>query len=172
MVAKLRGLPSAVPGNPRNDAIRLLEQQQAALLGKAGAGGTTSGTSGGTGAAASQQPSSPSPTLNFNSWSPIGPAPIPDGQTNLIDATRNPVSGRVLAIAVHPSNPDIAYVGTAQGGLYRTLDGGATWTALMDSALSLSVGAVTIDPTNPSTLFVGTGEGTFCGDCFFGVGFC
>jgi hypothetical protein len=49
MVAKLRGLPFNVAGNPRNDAIRLLEQQQAALLGKAGA---TSGTTGGTGATA------------------------------------------------------------------------------------------------------------------------
>src|SRR5262249_5643672 len=71
-------------------------------------------------------------------WTPIGPAPIPNGQTNLID---NPVSGRVTAIDVHPTNPNIAYVGTAQGGLYRTLDGGTTWTALMDTAQSLAIGA-------------------------------
>src|SRR5204863_2120473 len=60
------------------------------------------------------------------SWIPLGPAPIPTGSNN---------SGRTSAIAVHPTNPDIAYVGTAQGGLYRTLNGGQTWTPLMDSAL-------------------------------------
>ena len=40
-------------------------------------------------------------------------------------------------------NPDIAYVGTAQGGLYRTTNGGATWTPLMDNALSLAIGTLT-----------------------------
>ena len=82
------------------------------------------------------------------SWTPIGPAPIPvSGSTSY--------SGRVSAIAVHPTNPDIAYVGTAQGGLYRTLDGGATWTPLMDSALTLAIGAVAIAPSDPTTIFVG-----------------
>ena len=92
-------------------------------------------------------------------WTALGPFPIPNGQTeNRVD----PVSGRVTAIAIHPSNANIAYVGAAQGGLYRTLDGGATWTQLMDNAAStaigtpLAIGAVTIDPTNPSNVLVGT----------------
>src|ERR1700720_1466486 len=83
-------------------------------------------------------------------WTALGPFPIPNGQTeNRVD----PVSGRVSAIAVDPSNPRVAYVGTAQGGLYRTLNGGITWTQLMDNATSpagligtpLAIGAVTID---------------------------
>lgn len=80
------------------------------------------------------------------------------------------VSGRVTAIAVHPTNPSIAYVGTAQGGLYRTLNGGTTWTPLMDTAASLAIGAVTIDPLDPTIVFVGTGEGNLSFDSFFGVG--
>ncbi|MCA1593763.1 MAG: hypothetical protein LC754_14160 [Acidobacteria bacterium] len=166
MINLLRGLPFSVPGNPRLKAIQLLRQQEAALrsgttqAGATGSTGTTSTTS------STQLSSSPPPA-----WTSIGPAPIPDGQTNLIDATRNPVSGRVLTIAIHPTDPNKVYVGTAQGGLYRTLDGGQTWTALMDDALTLAVGSVTIDPLDPTTLFVGTGEGNFCGDCFFGVGF-
>ncbi len=61
--------------------------------------------------------------------------------------------------------------GTAQGGLYRTLDGGTTWTPLMDSAMSLAIGAVAIAPSDPTTVFVGTGESTLCGSgCFIGVG--
>ena len=95
-------------------------------------------------------------------WKYLGPSPIPNGSY--------PVSGRTTAIAVHPTNPDIAYVGTAQGGLYRTLNGGSSWTPLMDNALSLAIGAVTISPTDPTTVFVGTGEPNLSGDSFFGVG--
>jgi hypothetical protein len=96
-------------------------------------------------------------------WTPIGPAPIPNGQFG-------PVSGRTIAIAVHPTNPNIVYVGAAQGGLYRSTDGGTNWTPLMDGALSLAIGAIAIAPSQPDTIYVGTGEAGFCGDCFFGVG--
>jgi photosystem II stability/assembly factor-like uncharacterized protein len=99
-------------------------------------------------------------TLN---WIPLGPAPLSDryGST---------YSGRVTSIAVHPTNPNIAYVGTAQGGLYRTLNGGNTWTPLLDDALTLAVGAVAIAPSDPSMVFVGTGESNHSADSFFGVG--
>mgnify|MGYP000117794525 FL=1 len=101
-------------------------------------------------------------------WTPIGPAPIPNGQVNTGPST--PASGRVVAIAVHPADPNIAYVGTAQGGLYRTTDGGSNWTPLMDNALSLSVNAIEFVPGQPESIFIGTGEAGFCSDCFFGVG--
>jgi len=128
------------------------------------------------------------PSLQFGApligpaWTALGPFPIPNGQTEPADAngisqTQSPVSGRVSAIVVHPTNPDIAYVGTAQGGLYRTLNGGTTWTQLMDNAPSgvigtpLAIGALAISPVNASTIFVGTGEGNLSGDSFFGTGF-
>src|SRR5258708_5653198 len=104
---------------------------------------------------------------NLVPWTPLGPSPIPNGQTTVISM---PVSGRVTAIAVHPANENIVYVGTAQGGLYRSLNGGSTWTALMDDALSLAIGSIAIDPLDSTTLFVGTGEGNLSGDSFFGVG--
>src|SRR2546425_5815986 len=102
-------------------------------------------------------------------WNPIGPAPIPNGQVTG-GSTSTPVSGRVTAIAVHPTNPNTIYLGTAQGGLWRSLDGGVSWTPLMDTAQSLAIGAVTIDPLNPTKVFVGTGEGNRSADSFFGVG--
>lgn len=100
-------------------------------------------------------------------WVPIGPDPIPNGQTQIVTT---PVSGRVTAIDVHPTDPLIAYVGTAQGGLYRTLDGGDTWTQLMQDAQSLAIGAVRIAPSQPETVYVGTGEPNFSTDSYFGVG--
>ena len=100
-------------------------------------------------------------------WKALGPAPIPNGQTSGITTA---VSGRTTAIAIHPTNPNIVYVGTAQGGLYRTLDGGTTWTPLLDGALSLAIGSVAISPSDPTIVFVGTGEPSFSADSFFGVG--
>ncbi|HYR58310.1 MAG TPA: hypothetical protein VEO95_06770, partial [Chthoniobacteraceae bacterium] len=80
------------------------------------------------------------------------------------------MSGRISAIAVHPTNPSIVYVGAAQGGVYRSLDGGTTWTPLLDAAAKLSIGALAIDPQSASTLFVGTGEANLSGDSAAGVG--
>ncbi len=97
------------------------------------------------------------------SWQPLGPAPIPISQTTSY-------SGRVSAIIVHPTDPNIVYVGTAQGGLYRTLNGGTTWTPLMDNAKSLAIGALAFVPNDPTTVFVGTGEATLSGSSFIGVG--
>ena len=57
-------------------------------------------------------------------WIPIGPAPIPNGQTV---GTVTPVSGRTVGIAVHPTNPNLVYVGTAQGGLYRSQGNCGRW---------------------------------------------
>jgi len=106
--------------------------------------------------------------LLLTPWTEIGPNPIPNGQVGV--GPQLSVSGRTTAIAVHPTNPDIVYVGTAQGGLYRTLNGGTTWTPVMDNALSLAIGAVTFAPSSPDIVYVGTGEPNFSGDSFFGVG--
>ena len=110
----------------------------------------------------SLRPVSPEKSALLAAWTPIGPAPIIAGSFEY--------SGRVISIAVHPTNENIVYVGTAQGGLYRSTDGGANWTALMDGAQSLAIGAIAIAPSDPETVYVGTGEHNFSLDSFFGVG--
>ncbi len=101
-------------------------------------------------------------------WLPLGPAPIPNGQ--VVGPTPTPVSGRTISIAVNPTNPEFVFVGTANGGLYRSLNGGANWTPLLDNADSMAIGAIAISPSQPSTIYVGTGEPNFSVDSFFGVG--
>ena len=54
------------------------------------------------------------PFVSYSFWTPLGPSPIPNGQTTSISTA---VSGRVTAIAVHPTNSNIVYVGAAQGGV-------------------------------------------------------
>jgi Carboxypeptidase regulatory-like domain/Domain of unknown function (DUF4214) len=104
--------------------------------------------------------------LAFPNWLELGPNPIPLGQTQ---TSRVNVSGRVSAIEIDPTDPTKVYVGTAQGGVYRSLDGGATWTPIFDSALTLAIGTLNLDPVN-GWLWVGTGEANGSADSFAGVG--
>ena len=68
-------------------------------------------------------------------------------------------SGRCIAIDFHPSDASIVYVGTAGGGLWKSTNGGDTWTPLTDHLASLSVGAIEVLPWNPDVVLAGTGEG-------------
>ena len=101
-------------------------------------------------------------------WTPIGPTTISNGQP--LSGGNTSVSGRVTAIVVDPTNANNVYLGTAQGGVWRSLDGGTTWLSIFDNAKSLAIGALTLAPSDPTILYVGTGEFNGCGDCFFGVG--
>ncbi|WP_299123828.1 hypothetical protein [uncultured Winogradskyella sp.] len=69
------------------------------------------------------------------------------------------MSGRVTAIDVVTNNPDVMYVGTASGGLWKSNSGGITWEPIFDKELTASIGAVEIQQSNPSVIWVGTGEG-------------
>jgi hypothetical protein len=102
-------------------------------------------------------------------WTNIGPAPLPNGQTQQYP-TPGAMSGRATAVAVDPTSSSIAYIGTAQGGVWRTTNGGASWTPIFDTAQSLSIGALAIAPSDHTKLYVGTGEPSLSCDSFFGVG--
>lgn len=69
------------------------------------------------------------------------------------------MSGRVTAIDAVHSNPDIMFVGTASGGLWKSSSGGIKWEPIFDKEVTASIGAVAIQQSNPSVIWVGTGEG-------------
>lgn len=69
------------------------------------------------------------------------------------------MSGRVTSIDVVLKDPDIMYVGTASGGLWKSTSGGIKWQAVFDDQPTASIGAVAIQQSNPSVIWVGTGEG-------------
>ncbi len=96
-------------------------------------------------------------------WVPLGPTVVLHGQT--ID--NQPVGGRVAGLAVSP-NGNVIYAASANGGVFRSADGGTSWRALMDrfdldpasfASSSLACGAVAIDLNDPNRVYVGTGEG-------------
>jgi photosystem II stability/assembly factor-like uncharacterized protein len=69
------------------------------------------------------------------------------------------MSGRVTAIDVVLNNPEVIYVGTASGGLWKSNSGGITWKPIFDNEKTASVGALAIQQSNPAVIWVGTGEG-------------
>lgn len=98
-------------------------------------------------------------------WTFIGPQPVSSPSSTI-----KQVSGRTSAIAVDPTNPNVVYVGGAQGGIWKSTDGGATWAAISDFEASLAIGAIAIDPTNPQIVYVGTGEQTNSVGSYYGAG--
>ena len=68
------------------------------------------------------------------------------------------MGGRIDDFAVVESNPDIIYVGTASGGVFKTTNGGTTWEPVFDDQPNSTIGDVTVDPSDPSIVWVGTGE--------------
>jgi photosystem II stability/assembly factor-like uncharacterized protein len=69
------------------------------------------------------------------------------------------MSGRVTAIDVVNDHPEIIYLGTASGGLWKSTSGGVDWKPTFDSANVLSIGSIAIVQRTPDVLWVGTGEG-------------
>lgn len=69
------------------------------------------------------------------------------------------MSGRVTAIAADPRNTDILYIGTASGGLWKSINAGTTFIPVFDDQAVASIGALAVDPLSPDIVWAGTGEG-------------
>ena len=68
------------------------------------------------------------------------------------------ISGRIVDLAVNPENHSEYYIAVASGGVWKTIDGGITFSPIFDGQNSYSIGCVSIDPNNPNVVWVGTGE--------------
>jgi photosystem II stability/assembly factor-like uncharacterized protein len=98
---------------------------------------------------------------NTNNISAVFTEVGPKGFTSTIEPTWGQMSGRARSLLVNPTNSAILYLGTATGGVWKSTNTGASWTALTDKLDSLSIGSLaweSSDNTN-STFLIGTGEG-------------
>lgn len=68
------------------------------------------------------------------------------------------VGGRIDGIAVDENRPSVFYVGTATGGVWKTVNGGTTFKPIFDKEPNLSIGAIAVSDSNPSIVWVGSGE--------------
>src|SRR4026209_2591404 len=69
-----------------------------------------------------------------------------------------PVGNRVTSIAGVPGNPYIYYTGSASGGIFKTINGGANWEAIFDGQPVSSIGSIEIAPSDTNIVWAGTGE--------------
>jgi hypothetical protein len=105
--------------------------------------------------------------------------PFPSfGPTSIVQSADAPpngnVGGAVGPVVADPLDANTLFAGTPAGGIWKTTDGGTTWTPLTDKQASLSIASLSLDPTDPAakTFIAGTGltaNGTVCpsGACFF-----
>jgi len=83
-------------------------------------------------------------SAGFNTWSSIGPE-----------------GGWIYALAIDPTTPSTPYAGTYGGGMFKSTNGGATWSAVNTGLSNKEVWALAIDPINTNTIYVGTYGGVF-----------
>jgi hypothetical protein len=82
-----------------------------------------------------------------------------DGGTSWSTVFTNP---RVNSLLVDPDDSQRVYAGTEENGIFRTLDGGATWTNISGGAIVAPVSTIVANPDNASQLFASTGgQGVF-----------
>jgi photosystem II stability/assembly factor-like uncharacterized protein len=89
------------------------------------------------------------------SWDALGPGNI---------------GGRIRSIIIHPTVTTNILIGAVSGGIWKTTDGGASWTAQIDDLDPLAIGSMVIDPTDPDIVYAGTGEGWGNSDAVYGGG--
>ncbi len=88
-------------------------------------------------------------------WRAIGPANM---------------GGRTADIEGVPGNPALVYAATASGGLWKTTNGGLTWTPVFERENTISIGDIALDPQNPDVIWLGAGESNMRNSVSFGDG--
>ncbi|MGZ8830068.1 MAG: WD40/YVTN/BNR-like repeat-containing protein, partial [Thermoanaerobaculia bacterium] len=78
--------------------------------------------------------------------------------------------GRADAVEGVPGQPNTYYFGSTGGGVWKTTDGGQTWTSVSDGFFGGTIGAIAVAPSDPAVVYVGTGEETIRGNVSPGGG--
>jgi photosystem II stability/assembly factor-like uncharacterized protein len=94
--------------------------------------------------------------IQGGNWTSIGPGNL---------------GGRIRSLIVHPLAPNTMWVGAVSGGVWKSTNGGDTWSTNTDFLANLAVNCMAMDATGTDiTLYAGTGEGFTNGDAMQGNG--
>lgn len=86
-------------------------------------------------------------------WTELGPVQMPANGTGQPNGL-----GRINAVTFHPTIPNTIWAAAPSGGLWKTVDHGATWSSNTDNMSTLGVSSILIDPTNTNIMYMGTGD--------------
>lgn len=93
---------------------------------------------------------------SFGSWDTSGGFyRTTDGGNTWTEVGGSTITRTVIAVAIHPTNPDIVLAGTAYGGLYRSTDGGNSWTLVSGGLKDDTFFSVAFAPSDPSIAYAG-----------------
>ncbi|OQX74089.1 MAG: hypothetical protein B6D61_11890, partial [Bacteroidetes bacterium 4484_249] len=94
--------------------------------------------------------SHPSAKKSVANWENLGPANIPSkGYEGL---------GRINAVAFHPTDPDIVFIGAPAGGCWKHNESTGEWFSTTDDLPTLGVSSIVVDWNNPDNVYIGTGD--------------
>jgi len=80
------------------------------------------------------------------------------------------MGGRIADVEGVPGDPNVVYVASASGGLWKTTNGGVTWKPIFERQGTFSIGDIALAPSNPEVVWVGTGESNVRNSVSFGDG--
>ncbi|MBP9793276.1 MAG: hypothetical protein KBC56_04690 [Flavobacterium sp.] len=81
----------------------------------------------------------------------------------------SPGQGRIQAIAIDPTNPNIIYAGTPAGSVWKSINGGTSFVSLFDEFPQIGVSGIAIDPNNTNIIYIATGDRNHSDTNFAGV---
>lgn len=115
---------------------------------------------------------SPSPQAEASAANEIYKSPFEKAFERLEWRSIGPANmgGRTADVEGVPGNPNLVYVATASGGLWKTVNGGTTWKPIFERQSTISIGDVALAPSNPDVVWVGTGESKPRNSVSFGDG--
>jgi len=91
---------------------------------------------------------------------------LPGGVQGWVELGPGDIGGRTRALAIRPDRPETMFAGGVAGGIWRSDDGGLSWSVVDDLLINLAISVIVIDPERPSRMYAGTGEG-FSGSSSF-----
>jgi photosystem II stability/assembly factor-like uncharacterized protein len=91
---------------------------------------------------------------SYGTWSNFGPTSI-----SRYGQGYNSGYGRVNCIAFHPTDPNTLYIGLPQGGIWKTTNGGSSWSVLTDDLPSVGISGLVVSWANANVIYALTGDG-------------
>lgn len=92
------------------------------------------------------------------------------GRYGWVERGPSNIGGRTRSLVIDPANANVMFAGAVGGGIWRTSNGGTSWTPIDDRLGNLAVCSLALVPGTPNVLYAGTGEGFYNGDAILGAG--